>query len=289
MKTLLLVALLIISCFVQGQNIEFVVYHAKGKVMKKSSKAGPVKKGDRLFAADVLQVPDNAELVLICKNYNTVKVKGKGNHAVRSLLRQCQQEQATFTSSYFHYIWDELTHVHGSPEKDPKKYMRNTGAVSRGCPFVQINLPVDTIHYYSGQLPVFWKATYATPYISIYDDALEGALLVKEIMGKGPMQVESVANKLKREGVYYWQITDADGSGCERHYLRIWNAGEYKEAVDRVLQNAVGGGPAETAYMKAFLLEEQHFLAEAFSYYQLAAQLDPQNTIYKKAQLRFYE
>lgn len=289
MKNILLGIFLLTSMIVQAQNTEFVVYFTKGTVTRTGSGNKALRKGDRLGKADVLQVADKAEVVLICKSYNTVRIKAKGRYAVQSLLSKCSQEQTSFTSSYFHYIWDELTHVHGSPEKEPMKYMRNTGAVSRGCAMVQTRLPVDTVYYGAGQLPIYFKTAYKRPYVSVYNDVQEGALLVKEKLGNEPIQMEWLMTKLKGEGEYYWQITDADGSSCERNYLRVWNAGEFGAAVAQLLTSVITTAPAETAYMKGYLLEEKHFLAEAFKYYQLAAKLDPNNTIYKKTLSRFYE
>jgi hypothetical protein len=274
---------------VHAQDTEFVVYFTKGKISKTGSRSKTLQKGDRLVSADVLQVPDNAELVLICKNYNTVKIKTKGRYTVQNLLTKCSQQPTSFTSSYFHYIWDELTHVHGSPEKDPMKYMRNTGAVSRGCAMVQTSVPVDTVHYAAGNLPIYFKTAHKRPHVNIYNDVQEGVLLVKETLSNDPIQMELLMPKLKEEGEYYWQITDADGTSCERNYLRFWNGSEYQAAVNQLLNSVIATQPAETAYMKGYLLEEKHFLAEAFTYYQLAVKLDPKNTIYKKTLSRFYE
>ncbi|ANE53036.1 hypothetical protein [Flavisolibacter tropicus] len=289
MKNILLWIFLFASMIVHAQDAEFIVYFTKGKVLKTVNGSKALQKGDRLGRADVLQVPDKAEVVLICKSYNTVRIKAKGRYTVQSLLSQCNQAKTSFSSSYFHYIWDELTHVHGSPEKDPLKYMHNTGAVSRGCAMVQTSLPVDTVHYVSGQLPIYFKTAHRRPHVSVYNDIQEGALLVKETLGNDPIQMDWLMTKLKGEGEYYWQITDADGTSCERNYLRVWNGREYQAAVAQLLASVITTEPAETAYMKGYLLEEKHFLAEAFKYYQQAAKLNSNNTIYKKTLLRFYE
>ena len=289
MKYILCSLFLFITMIVSAQETEFVVYFISGNISKTGNEYKTLRKGDRLGKTDILQVQDNAEMVLICKNYNTIRIKSKGRYTVQSLLVRCNQEQASFTSSYFHYIWDELTHVHGSPEKNPVKYMRNTGAVSRGCAMVQTSVPVDTVHYTTGQLPVFFKTGHKWPHVSVYDNAQEGAILVKESLDKAPIQMDKIIGKLKGAGEYYWQITDADGASCERNYLRIWEPGEYTGIIDQLLSSVISTQPAETAYMKGFLLEEKHFLAEALKYYQQAAKLDPQNNIYKKTLSRFYE
>lgn len=288
MKQLFLFLFLAFASGAGAADVEFVVYFSQGKVSKSGgSKPLAVKKGDRLFGGDELQLAEGAQVVLICKNYNTLQLKKKGRYTMAALQAGCRKGGGSFTSSYFRYIWDELTHVHGTPEKDPKKYMRNTGAVSRGCAQVQTGVAVDTVHYLSGSLPVSWRSSFPAPYIRVYDDPIDGMLLRSEPLGAAPLQIEQIASALKGEGVYFWQVTDAEGEGCERNYLRLWKADEYKRAVDRLLEDVLATTPAETAYLKGYVLEEQHFLAEAYAYYRLAARLHPQHRLYKKTVARF--
>jgi hypothetical protein len=56
-----------------------------------------------------------------------------------------------------------------------------------------------------------------------------------------------------------------------------------------LLEDLPNASPAETAYMKAFILEENHFTGEAFRYYEQAFKLAPSNEKYKPARSRFYE
>lgn len=288
MKQLFLFFFLALALGAGAADVEFVVYFSQGKVTKSGgSKSLALKKGDRLFAPDEFLLAEGAQVVLICKNYTTLQLKKKGRYSVAALRAGCRKAGTSFTSSYFQYIWDEFTHVHGTPEKDPKKYMRNTGAVSRGCAQVQTRVAVDTVHYLSGALPVGWSTSFTTPYLRVYDDPLDGMLLRNEPLGAAPLQIEQVASALKGEGVYYWQVTDAEGVGCERNYLRLWKADEYKRAVDGLLKGVVATTPAETAYLKGYVLEEHHFLAEAYAYYRRAARLHPQHRLYKKTVDRF--
>ena len=47
--------------------------------------------------------------------------------------------------------------------------------------------------------------------------------------------------------------------------------------------------PAETAFTKAFLLEENKFSAEALIWYKKAVQLNPSNLTYQQTLSSFYE
>ncbi len=265
----------------------FVVYHCKGDIRKAASK-NILKKGDQLFIKDLITLAEGSKLVLICNNYQIIQLGKKGSYPVKDLLGQCKPS-ASYSSSYFKYVWEQLTHPHGKPEQDPEAYMKNVGAVSRGCNEVALAMQVDTIQYYSGMLPLQWWAIYENPTVALFEQAMDGEALKKiQLTPKAPLHLDQLGKNLL-PGNYYWQIVGDEGSGCERKYLKIWNKSSYSKAVKAIMMYVPETSPAETAYTKAFLLQENHFLAEAFYYYQLAAKLDPANSIYKISLNKFYD
>lgn len=271
-----------------GNDISFVVYHSKGSVVKTFSKVN-LKKGDQLFLKDAISLSTGSTLILICSNYKIIQLNKKGNYTIKSLLGQCDKNPAAYSSSYFKYVWDELTHPHGKPEKNPEAYMKNIGAVSRGCNESATGIKVDTIHYYSGRLPVYWWSSYKNSYAVVYEQLLDGTSVKKlSLIKEKPVQLNELCKALK-PGEYYWQISGDDGSGCERNYLKIWDKPSYTKAIKLYLKEVPVSSAAETAYARAFLLEENHFLSEALQYYQQAVQLNPTNVIYKKSLEKFYE
>ncbi len=247
-----------------------------------------LKKGDQLFAKDLLVLGEGSKLLLICSNYQIIQLSKKGNYPVKKLVAQCKQA-TSYSSSYFKYVWNELTHPHGKPEQEPESYMKNVGAVSRGCNEVALAMQVDTIHYYSGTLPLVWWAAYEKPVAAVFEQAMDGEAVQKiTLAAKEPLQLTQLVKDLS-PGTYYWQIMGEQGSGCERKYLKIWNKASYLKAVQALLGFVPESSPAETAYAKAFLLHEHHFLAEALPYYKLAVKLNPGNSIYRTSLNKFYE
>lgn len=267
---------------------DYVVYFVKGEALKSGSKPARLKKGDQLFSTDKVILRGNAQVVLICKNFTTVQLQKQGAISLNT-LQGCDAAPASLTSTYFHYVWEELTSHHGAPENNPKHYMRNKGAVSRGCTMVQTAIDVDTIYYHTGSLPVFWKSAYRSPDIRFYNAEYDGRLLYKDSLGKNPVLLNEAVKSLKTPGIFYWEIAGANAESCSRNYLQVLDAADYRQRVDSLLRTILITTPAETAYMKAYILEENHFLAEAFQYYQQAFQLAPRNLIYQKSQNRFYE
>ena len=287
MKLFFTALLFICGTVCMATDISFVVYQSKGMVAKTSSK-GLLKKGDKIYLHEMLVLGDQSNVILICSNYKIIQITKKGNYAVKSLVSQCSKNASSYTSSYFKYVWAQLTHPHGSPDKDPEAYMQNVGAVSRGCSMVSTNIKLDTLNYLSGTLPLYWHSAYKNPELRIYDVPMDGGALIKTTLTKEqPVQPAEVFKSLL-PGEYYWQITEADGSSCERNYLKIWSVAEYKKQISRILTMVPQTSAAETAFIKGFIMQENHFFAEALKYYRQAAKVNPGNSLYKKTLAKFY-
>lgn len=266
---------------------DYIVYFVKGKVVKAGSQSTTLKKGDQLLNTDQITLADKAQVVLITKSYTTVQLQKPGTFTLNTLTTSAAQ--TSLTSGYFRYIWSEFMSHHDGPEKNPIHYMKNKGAVSRGMPIVQTAIDVDTIYYSAGRLPICWKSEWDLCHVSVYNDEYEGKLLYKEKLDSHLVLINELVSKLQSPGIYYWQVTNEKGWGDDRNYLQLLDPADYRQRVDSLLKNSIATTPAETAYIKAYILEENHFLAEAFQYYQKAVQLAPQNPVYKKSQNRFYE
>lgn len=287
MKLFFTLLLFVTGAVCRAADISFVVYQSKGMVTKTSSKL-LLNKGDKLYLHEMLAIGEQSNVILICSNYKIIQITKKGNYAIRSLLSQCSKNASTYTSSYFKYVWAQLTHPHGSPDKSPEEYMQNVGAVSRGCNTVSTNIKLDTLNYLSGTLPIYWHSAYKNPECRIYDVPTDGGPLKKTSLIKEQPVLTAQVFKSLQPGEYYWQITEADGSSCERNYLKIWAAAEYKKEINRMLKMVPITSAAETAFIKGFVMEENHFMAEALIYYGQAAKANSKNSLYKKTLAKFY-
>lgn len=285
-KILFTTVFIFISILVQAADISFVVYYVKGLVSKNSKIK--IKKGDKISANESVVIGDGASIILICSNYKAIQLNKKGTFTAKTLLAQCNDKAASYSGSYFKYVWNEFTHAHGKPEANPEEYMKNVGAVSRGCNMVQTNIAGDTIHMSSGPLPLYWNSIFSSSILAIYDVAIDGAPLQKTILEKEhPADLGTITRALQ-PGEYYWQIIDTEGNSCERNYLKIWDSLSYHQQVKELLIHVPVTTPAETAFAKGFVLHENHFISEAIRYYAMAAKLAPRNKLYKETLSTFY-
>jgi hypothetical protein len=100
--------------------------------------------------------------------------------------------------------------------------------------------------------------------------------------------VTDLSAKIKPGNSYYW--TSAI-KGEESDDLKILNY-VTKDIYEAVLANIKNQRPttetpAQEAYRIAFMLEDAHYLAEAFQYYTRAAQLDSTSVLYRSTLMSF--
>ncbi|RYZ19459.1 MAG: hypothetical protein EOO16_19895, partial [Chitinophagaceae bacterium] len=283
MKKLLLSLLLLLSLAAFAAPADYKVYYVKG-VVKKGLQV--LRRGDSLSVQDAVQLSAGAELYLLCRDYNLVQLKKAGSYKLRDVAA-CPTKNTSLTASYFRYVWDELRSHHGDPEKNPRHYMRNKGAVTRaGCndPKFRSALFVDTIISSGGNLPLYWKAAADTSWLTVYAAPNGGAPLHTTVLAKGaPLGLIDLQAATPESNELYWFVGPADGGDCARKYLLLLPAPEYQLRVQALLQQVVPTTPFETALMKGFLLEENHYLQEALLYYGEAFRLQPNNPRAKAA------
>ena len=265
---------------------DFVVYFISGKAFKTTgNKAMPLKEKDKLFFSDKLNILPNAQVMLICKNGNIIKLKDSGKQNLVSITPECSRPADSFTSAYFHFIFDEFS-ADGTVINE-QNYFNNLGAISRGWPVM--NIFADTINYYTGSLNITMRSNGPTGTVNVFADAKGSQPLKKISYFHNSLILDTLIRGLKSPGTYFWAISDGKDRSSPLYLLQLMDDADYKERVASVLKYVVRTTPAETAYMSAFLLEKNHFLTEAAQYYNQAYMLEPKNLVYKNAKLRFYE
>ena len=288
MKIFFLFIMLVIAAVARPQDAAFVVYFSKGQALKQLSKTR-LAKGDQLSKTDVVELRDGSELILICSNYQTVRLNKKGRYSVKYLQEQCSRKNTSFTATYFKYVWNELLNKHGSVESNPTAYMRNTGAVSRGCPYIETSVSLDTIYYASGPLPVRISSAFLKTHLYSHSRPEGGEPDHKiEVDPSKPVQLERIFSLLnRRQKAYYWQFAEEGGATCDPNVVLLVTQSEMDKKKKLVLRHVVATTPAETAFLKGYLLEENYLLAEAVKQYTEAFALEPQNARYREAVERF--
>jgi len=266
-----------------AQQVDFKVYFVKGQVKKiNPPKTYTLKKGDALHESDWVSISAGAQLVLICKNYNSLKLFKADTVKLSTLAAQCARPSNSYTVAYLRYVWDELK----DNDVDAQNYMHNVGAVVRGEPQLKLNFNPDTINYSVGPLNLSWEGKDQVT-VKFYTAPHLGKVVGLYHFYGDHLPLDSLFAKLNGAGVYYWSMSNTNESNQPRYYLRIWPQQAYQAAISDMIGQSVATDKAETAYMTGFILEKAGFTAEAIKYYRMACDLDQNNKIYRTSLTRF--
>jgi hypothetical protein len=292
-KLCFLIVLLAASGIVVAQSNSFLLYSFKGTVSVIDNKVEtPAKIGKILTGTASLKLSSGSMVTLICNEAAMFTIGKSGTYALGKFGDSCQVGSGSFSSNYVKYVWAQMTSHEGSPGSNRKAYMNTVGAVSRSINNVWIDPRLDTVNYCSGDFPLSWKSytdakdfevflyntnDISTPYYSTFTTKL-----------KIPITDLTVANKIKPGNSYYWT---AAIKGEENDELKVLNY-VTKEKYDMMLAKLKASGaafeaPAEQAYRLGFMLEDAHYLSDAYQYYSKAATLDSANVLYRSTLMSF--
>ena len=183
-----------------------------------------------------------------------------------------------------------MTKNSGNPGSNRKAYMNTVGAVSRGINNVWIDPRLDTLNYSGGDFPLSWKS-YAdanTFDFSLYSADNLNEPMYKAVVSKQKIPVSDFIAKLVPGKTYYWTAAISGETNEELKVLAYVPKPEFDKTLARVkTMGAAYEAPAEQAYRIAFLLEDAHYLAEAYDYYVKAAKLDSNNMLYRSTLMSF--
>ena len=264
----------------------YLVYSVKGSVtISENDKTGKAQIGKLLTDKSKLTVGANSLVSIICNENSLFSVTKPGTYSMEQFKDSCLTNKSSITSNYLKFIWNQLTTPKGSPEKNRKSYMNNVGAVSRGNMSIWVDSRLDTINYYSGSFPVSWKSYSDTEefLFEVYEQQQGGKAIYSKTVKKTAVPIADFASKLKPNTPYYWQITVKNEDPEKRKVIYLWE----KEAFEKFAMQLkdlqkVPETEAEQFFRVGFLLESARFYADAYRYYQKAAQLNPELELYQK-------
>jgi hypothetical protein len=215
-----------------------------------------------------------------------------GTYPLSKFGDSCKVGSSSVSSNYVKYVWASMTKSSGDPGSNRKAYMNTVGAVSRSINNVWIDPRLDTVNYASGSFPLSWKSyTDAKEFeVFLYNKDDIATPFYSTLITKLKIAIPDlvVANKIKPGNSYFWT---AAIKGEENDELKVLNY-ITKEDFDKMLSKLIAGGtsfeaPAEQAYRLGFMLEDAHYLSEAYQHYKKAASLDSGNVLYRSTLMSF--
>lgn len=183
-----------------------------------------------------------------------------------------------------------MTKSSGSPGSNRKAYMNTVGAVSRGINNIWIDPRLDTVNYSGGAFPLSWKSyTEANEFVFyLYPAGNRNTVVYMATVSKLKIPISGFAAKMTAGESYEWIAAIKGEENEERKVLNYVSKETFNSLLETIKnQGAPFEAPAEQAYRTGFMLEDAHYLAEAYEYYSKATLLDPANALYRSTLMSF--
>lgn len=267
----------------QAQDNLFAVYSIKGNVSVVDNKVETkAKVGTLLDGNEIIKVGPGSFATLICNETRMFSLNKAGNYSTESLKDSCKTGSSSLSANYMKYVWNEMTKSKGSPEKNRKNYMANVGAVSRSINNVWIDPKLDTVYYVSGTIPLSWKSyTDADDFEFKLYDAETNNLILSKTTKKKHIDIADLLDKIQPGKAYHWSAMIKGESNDEKKYFAYHSKEQYNDFFNSIKNSPAPESEAEKEFRLGFILEEAHYIAEAYTHYYKATQLAPGNTLYR--------
>lgn len=274
-----------------AQENQFVVYSAKGSVdIIQNNVTTKAKIGTIVTDGSQVKIGPGSFATLICNETKAFTLNKAGNYSTANFKDSCKVGSGSLSSNYMKYVWNEMTKPKGSPEKNRKNYMSNVGAVSRNINNVWIDPKLDTVNYVSGTVPLSWKSfTDAEEFeFKLFDKQTAYEPILARNVKKKHIEIKDILTSIKAGNTYYWTAMIKGEDNEDRKLFKYWTKENYATYYNSIKD---AGGASETEADKnfrlGFILEEAHFLVEAYDHYLKATQLAPDNIFYRSTFMSF--
>jgi len=285
MKKLLAISFLCIACTGYAQKgDELLVYSMKGNVtVIENNSESKVKIGKVLKPGSTIKTERQAKLTVVCKQGKPLSLTKEGVYPVIRWKDSCSTSQTSVTSKYFQYIWDQL---YVRSEEYKKEHPDHDGAIAkndapvRGQEELEIltNPRLETLNYTGGIFSLSWSPNidYTGPYIfMLYSSRTKKPLYADSAAGTG-ISMERLKKYMRTGNSYYWTVsaskTEIVHGGVINYRLPVTVNQQVRKF--KALVN-IPEDQAAQYFRIAYLLENEHFLSDAYVYYQKAASAAP--------------
>lgn len=278
---------------------ELLVYTVKGKVTcVYKNKETPVKIGKVLFPGSVVKTQKESALTVVCTKGKPISVSKQGSFPVSRWRDSCKTTGNSVSTNYFKYIWQELysyspEHKEALRKKDKMAVARGEGPPGTkkqitGKPKMEFNRGMDTLLYDGQSFPLSWNMQGYRDYYYFKLYAENDDLIYSDSLRFSFIDINRFSQLLTSGNLYYWTVAAKGISESKKKVLKYVQQEEVNEIVSKLLKPiTIAEDSAAVSFRVAFMLEQQHYLAEAYNWYQQAAIQDPEILLYRDKLIRF--
>ncbi len=288
-NSLTFIFLFIVFSATAQKGDELLVYSMKGNVtVIENNQESRVKIGKVLKPGSSVKTQRLAKLTMVCKQGKPITVTKEGTFPVTKWKDSCTTDHHSVTSKYFQYIWDQL-YIRSDDYK--RDHPETVGAVVRNeAPVrgeeqleIEFNEAFDTLNYASGIFSLSWRANmdYAGKYNFVLYEVLSGKYLYEDSVAGNSIQLDKIKKYMLPNNIYGWSVAAKKTGICNGGAIKYTTIRKVNQQVIK-FQKAINVPEDQAAqyFRVAYLLENSHFLANAFAYYQKAAKAAPDVEFY---------
>lgn len=292
MKQLSFLLSFCVLAVVAGAQNQFLLYSFKGNVsVVENNVESKAKAGKPLSNTATVKVASGGTATLICNEAAMFTLTKAGTYSLSGFGDSCKISNSSVSANYLKYVWAQMTKSSGAPGSNRKAYMNTVGAVSRGdINNVWVDSRLDTVNYSGGDFPLSWKSYAEAKEFDFYlfKSSNIAEPFYSTTVTKLKIPVSSFIARMKPGESYYWIAAIKGEENEERKVLNYVSKETFNAVLAKIKSQAAGvEAPAEEAYRIAFMLEDAHYLSEAYQYYTKAATLDPANALYRSTLMSF--
>lgn len=208
---------------------EFVVFSVKGKALYKTNESKdwktvtakmPFNKGSKL------KITEGAEVVLLYKEYKTIKINKKGTYKADKLIAKAQKAKVDESTAYLKFIWKEFNKKHKNPSDYHTAYMKTKGGVDRGgCTMPLMLSPAYGEKIFSPSITLVWDKDTAAKdnqyTVVFFQDELEDIKLLEMDVVGNSLSLSSQTFWFKPGKKYYWVVYAKGTPNCARYSFEL--------------------------------------------------------------------
>lgn len=295
MKKLKLLTLFSLLAAAASAQTQFLLYSMKGTVtIVDKNVETKAKIGNMLGPTATIKIATGGSVTFVCNEAAMFSIVKPGSYPLSKFNDSCRADHSSISANYVKYVWAQMTKSSVDAGSNRKAYMNTVGAVTRGDPMnnVWIDSRLDTVNYsgVTGPFPLSWKS-YADAEefeFSLYSADNIVTPFYSTFLKKMKIPITDFSGKMKPGNTYYWtSAIKGETNETLKPFIYVSKA-TYDALLARFnAQKPPVETPAQEAYRTAFMLEDAHYLAEAYQYYSKAAQLDSTNVLYRSTLMSF--
>lgn len=292
MKNLFVSAALLFVCTAHAQKgDELLVYSLKGTVtVVENNKESKVKIGKVLKPGSTIKTQKLAKLTMVCRQGKPLSVTKEGSFPVTRWKDSCETTgHNSMTSKYFQYIWDQL---YVRSEDYRKEHSGDVASVVRSeAPIrgeedmeIYFEEAFDTLIYAAGGFPLSWSTNYDAyrgNYFFKLVDVKDKKTVYSDSMTDKSISLDKLKKFMRPGGIYQWFVATKKAglyTGGVVKYVPVKTVSQQIIRFQKLVD--VPEDAAAQSFRVAYLLENSHYLADAFIYYEKAVKAAPDESFY---------